>query len=84
MLVNDLIEAIFESMPMLVIQFINNFQVNNWSNLFVISSFVTSVAMVIINSLNLVLSFYSLKINPIIELIQFLEKSLQKKKKKDD
>jgi hypothetical protein len=76
MIVNDLIEAIFESMPMLVIQFINNFMTNSWSNLFVISSFLASVAMVIINSLKLVVSLYSLKINPIIELIRYLENNL--------
>jgi hypothetical protein len=73
MIVNDLIEAIFESMPMLVIQYVNNFLTNSWTDLFVISSFITSVAMVIINSLKLVVSLYSLKINPIIELIRYLE-----------
>ncbi len=54
MLVNDLIEAIFESMPMLVIQFVNNYITNCWSDWFVISSFAASVLMVIISSLKLV------------------------------
>jgi hypothetical protein len=83
MIVNDLIEAIFESMPMLVIQFVNNFMTNRWSNVFVISSFAASVAMVIISSLKLVIELYEYKINPIMDFFQYLEKNLKKEKRKE-
>jgi hypothetical protein len=65
-------------MPMLVIQFINNYLTNRWSNIFVISSFVTSVVMVVINSLKLVITLYYSKIIPIIKLLKHLEVNLKK------
>ncbi len=73
--INDLVFAIFESMPMLVIQYINNYsKADGWNSRIVILTFTSSVVMIVLNCIKLIITLYNSQIVSIIDLIVELVK----------
>jgi len=49
----DTIEAIFEALPISILQYINNDKLHKWGNLMVLITFASSLITVALNCLNL-------------------------------
>ncbi|KAL4470032.1 hypothetical protein ABPG73_016768 [Tetrahymena malaccensis] len=80
LLITDVIEAMFEALPMTIIQFINNGINDSWTlsngtyNLFIYFSFFTSLITIILHGISLINILYDENIKIFYFTLQFLQK----------
>ncbi|KAL4491963.1 hypothetical protein ABPG72_008384 [Tetrahymena utriculariae] len=80
LLITDVIEAMFEALPMTIIQFINNGINDSWKlsngtqNLFIYFSFFTSLITIILHGISLINILYDENIKIFYFTLQFLQK----------
>ncbi|KRX04398.1 hypothetical protein PPERSA_05659 [Pseudocohnilembus persalinus] len=75
----DLIESTFESLPMLIVQLINNNYLGTWSNL-AIFSMSLSLTMTFINAIQIGLSVFQQNIMPQVQFYRSVEKHPSERK----